>query len=195
MKASKLILLLLLLINFNANSQISPINEKEVVKFFNDLKSNSNLNIEKVSKRILKWHPEDINGIETKENPFFQDSPLVQLDSVKKYFTESDIDFIKTQIPHLNQKDYWEEEKIHQITLIDSLEVNQILLKSISKEKAFNIDVYFFSKPLFSRDLNRVIIKQKYYCGFQCATECIYIYKKQKNGSWKEIYNWNCWSS
>ena len=195
MKNLEFKLLFILLINFNSYSQLSPIKENVVYTFFNDFKLNSNLKIHKVKREINLWLPDDLNGIANEANPFYQTRPLVQFDSVTKYFTKSDIEFIEQQIPFLNKEKFWKQEEMNHITLIDSTEFNLILKKSINKKKYKNNFAYVFSKPLFSKDLNRIIIKELYFCGFQCATECIYIYEKQNNGIWKEISSWNCWSS
>ncbi len=173
-------------------------NENIISFFFSDFKNNSELGIDKVSIQIIQWLPEDINGATNEQDVFyFQKAPLVELDSVTKYFSKEDIEFVKKQIPSLNNNKYWNRKNMEEFTLLDSIGLNIIVKNSISKRKKKHVNnyAYFFSKPLFSKKFDKVIIKQQFYCGFLCATECIYIYEKQENGLWKKISNWSCWSS
>lgn len=158
--------------------------------FFSDFKANSDLEIDKTYNKIIEWSLEEING--TDEKP-----PFVKSDSIKKYFTSNEIDFIKKQLLDLNRNKFWTKKIMSDFTLIDESGLDQIVKNSMSKRKRKHINnyCYLFSIPIFSKDFSKVIIKQEYFCGFLCSTQCIYIYEKQENGLWREITNWECWSS
>ena len=176
------------------------VNDNLISFFFSDFKENSDFEIDKVYKKVIQWHDDELFGNKQELNIHGEYTiALTELDSVKKYFSNEDIDFIKKQIPKVNRHIKWNEKLMSSFTLIDSTELDRIAKNSMSKRKRIrntkNNFAYIFSIPIFSKDFNRVIIQEEYFCGFLCAQTCIYIYEKQENGKWKKLSEWECWAS
>jgi len=112
--------------------------------------------------------------------------------------------FLKIKIEELPSKIFsktnWENDYDRQIVLnvskFDSIFIGQqlsereiinvdtIIKRNInepgSKRKEF-ISIHYI---LFSKDTNKVIIKEQYYCGEDCGRDMTILYKKNKKGEW-----------
>jgi len=121
---------------------------------------------------------------------------LLQNDSLRKYFTKQDIDFVAEQYHGMIQ-DRWQSKDFGHFRIIDTAEVKEIYKISRDlKKRAKYRDNYFYSLsiPFFSLDRKMAVIKTDYNGGFLCETECITLYKITAEGEWAFITEWNCLS-
>jgi hypothetical protein len=153
------------------------------------------LKINKLDSRVSKWTSAQIFGAKGSETSL-NVVGLVAADSLKKYFTKADIDFVCSQFNAAIQSSWSPKDFIH-YKIIDSLEVDKIYKTSMNRKKRkkdMNNNFYRISIPLFSLDRKMAVIKRDYDCGFLCETECFVIYKISAKGEWVSITQWNCLS-
>jgi hypothetical protein len=187
----KKLFLLLLLISAQASS--AQISTKEVALFFEELDKSTDLRINQIDKKVLKWEHEDIyfkdDGV-----PGIVIPGLMSPDSLKKYLSEEDFIFIDLQYKLFHDTS-WRSQNFKNFKLLDESDLDKIYKNSLKRKSRKYQYSYSFSLPLFSEDRKTVIFKQVFYCGFLCSTECIYLYRKSENNIWIEVGFWNCSAS
>ena len=173
------------------------INNKEISRFFEELKLSKRHEIKKVNSQIISWEKEQIFGTKDSIKLFLDyENYLLKNDTINKYLSIHDINYIQRQYLSF-KKANWNLSEFKDFELIDSVEINKILNRSIKKKRRLkNNYAYSFSVPLFSLDKKYVILIEEYYCGFMCSDECIKIYQKIDNSAnWKEIARWSCFAT
>lgn len=124
-----------------------------------------------------------------------------QTDSLNKYFSYTDIEYMKQQFQPEDTAFRWEQKYLKHCRVIQDEEIHKIRAqyskywqlsrmvytsgKTVSKDTLINISknlksFYYFSKPVWTRDSSQVIIKVNTDKTFR-GTERIYIFKKIDN--------------
>ena len=173
------------------------INNKEISTFFEELNLSKRHEIKKINRQIISWEKEQIFGTKDSIKLFLDyEKYLLTNDTINKYLSVNDIDYIQKQYLSF-KKANWNLSEFKDFELIDSVEINKILNRSIKKKRRLkNNYAYSFSIPLFSLDKKYVILIEEYYCGFMCSDQCIKIYQKIDNSAnWKEIAHWSCFAT
>jgi hypothetical protein len=192
------LLCLSILFNFylvvNGQNYSKVISDGEIRTFFAELQSNKSLKIDKVDQIPIRWSDLDlVDQIDSSSDLLWGPTALSH-DSVQKYLDSNDIRFVVDQV-FASENFIWRKSDFRSFSLIDTVGVALIYKKSKKKGRGRNNYCYSFSLPLFSRNKQFVLLRQKYLCGFLCMTECIYFYRKTKNNKWILIDNWQCFSS
>lgn len=173
------------------------INNKEISTFFEELNLSKRHELKKINRQIISWEKEQIFGTKDSIKLFLDyEKYLLTNDTINKYLSVNDIDYIQKQYLSF-KKANWNLSEFKDFELIDSVEINKILNRSIKKKRRLkNNYAYSFSIPLFSLDKKYVILIEEYYCGFMCSDKCIKIYQKIDNSAnWKEIAHWSCFAT
>jgi len=99
-------------------------------------------------------------------------------------FSKEDFIFLTKQMNSL--KDL---KKLNEKYINKNLKKNLIYKAFNSKEKSQypKETIFTICAPLFSKDFSIVAINIKSFCGIECASNEINIYKKQKDNTWKFI--------
>lgn len=182
--------------NGSAQTYSLLIHDDIIEDFFTDLSKDLPHEIIKFNKEIMFWNEKDLYG---EDDTLFQMGELtkgiMQIDSVKIFFTEKDLRYVVKQYDNL-EGESWYPEDFRKFEVIDSIGFQKILSHSYSDKKMGKNYVYTFSVPLFSLNQEYAIVQQEFYCGIECSTFCIYIYKKgDDKKSWKKAASWKCLSA
>jgi len=185
-------------LNLYGQTYNKVITDNQYSNFFDELRKNKNLDIDKVNQKIISWKRSDIYGID--DTTYFIGHTfgrgVLENDSVQKYFSKNDMVFIEEQFEKINDS-LWQEKDFKSFNLIDTSGIRKIHEYSMRKMRIKrNNYAYSFSMPIYSLDRNFVIIQIDYYCGFMCSEQCIHIYQRKPDGkSWKEVTKWGCWAT
>jgi hypothetical protein len=185
--------LVVLVIQSRAQTYSTIIKDSDIITSMTFL--GKTLKINKLDSRIAKWTSGQIFGAMASESSV-KAVGLIADDSLKKYFTKSDIDFICQQFNASIQTNWRQKDFIH-FKIIDSSEIEKVYKTSMNRKKRKkdkNNYFYGLSIPFFSLDRKMAVIKRDYNCGFLCETECIAIYKISAKGEWVFVTQWNCLS-
>ena len=169
------------------------ISDKVIHDFFIKLSKDLPKEIIQLNKEIMDWNEKDLYG---EQDTLYQMGELtkgiMEIDSVKLFFTQKDLKYVEKQYNNL-EDDYWYPEDFRRFEIIDTNGMNRILNHSYSGKKMGKNYAYRFSIPLFSLNQKYAIVQQEYYCGFECSTYCIYMYKRSTDKkSWSEVAKWKC---
>lgn len=176
-----------------AQTYSTIIKDSDIITFITSV--GETLKINKLDSHVSKLTFDQVFGATGSENSV-NVVGFAAPDSLKKYFTKADIDFVCAQLNAAIQTSWSPKDFIH-YKIIDSLEVDKVYKVSMNRKKRKkdkNNYFYRLSIPLFSLDRKMAIIKKDYNCGFLCQTECIAMYKILANGIWGLITQWNCLS-
>ena len=186
------------LISLSATSQTYSllIHDDVIEDFFKDLSKGLPHPILKFNEEIMDWNEKDIYG---EDDTLYQMGELtmgiMQIDSVRIFFTEKDLKYVLKQFDNL-EGERWYHEDFRKFEVIDTMDMQRILSHSYSGKKMGKNYAYTFSVPLFSLNQEYAIIQQEFYCGLECETYCIYIYKQGGDKrSWNKVASWKCLSA
>lgn len=189
---------LLLLISFSASSQTYSllIHDDVIEDFFKDLSKTLPHQILKFNVEIMDWNEKDLYG---EDDTLYQMGELtmgiMQIDSVKLFYTDKDLKYVVKQYDNL-EGEAWYPEDFRKFDVIDTLGMQKILSHSYSDKKMGKNYAYTFSVPLFSLNQEYAIVQQEFYCGIECSTYCIYMYKRSPDRkTWNKWASWKCLSA
>jgi hypothetical protein len=177
--------------NSQAQTYSTIIKDREIITFI--ISIGKALKINKLNSSILELISDQMCGAKAGE-------PISD-DSLKKYFTKRDIDFICEQYHALIQTRWWPKNFVH-FKIIDSFGVKKIYETSVERfyeismnSKKRSKDNYFYSLsiPYFSLDRKMAVIRTAFSGGFLSETECTAIYKMSAKGEWVSISRYSCY--
>ena len=172
------------------------VHDDVIEDFFRDLSKDLPHEIIKFNEEILYWNEKDLYG---EADTLWQMGELtmgiMQIDSVKLFYTEKDLKYVVKQYENL-EGEKWYHEDFKKFDVIDTTGTARILSHSYSDKKMGKNYSYTFSVPLFSLNQEYAIVQQEFYCGLECSTYCIYMYKKGSDKkSWYKVASWKCLSA
>lgn len=177
-------LIVILLLCTNLLSAQTPDNTFDTNAFLKEISRHRNYRIKKVDNRRIEWRKEDFYGFEGEE--YGWDISIFKNDSVKKYFTTADFEYIKQQYER-DTITYWAKNELKSFRLIDSLTCQEIQRDNRTRTRDH---YYAFSTPLYTANGNFVILKEELNCGFMCIIWRIDLYKKDpRTGKWIMVTN------
>jgi hypothetical protein len=118
------------------------------------------------NRPAMEWRPEyDLNTFTKGKNS-----------KVCDFFTPAECEYLMQQAKRDNERE-WKKRMLKKA----GLEVTTRGKK-----------VWQFSTPLFTRDMNRVVINIGWYCGPACGQGCTYIFRREKK-RWANEQKIGCW--
>ena len=182
--------------NLNGQTYSLLVHDDVIEDFFKDLSKTLPHEILKFNVEIMDWNEKDMYG---EDDTIFQMGELtmgiMQIDSVKLFYTEKDLQYVIKQYDNL-EGDEWYPEDFRKFEVIDTFGMAKILSHSYSDKKMGKNYAYTFSIPLFSLNQEYTIMQQEFYCGLECSTYCIYMYKRSNDKkTWGKWASWKCLSA
>jgi hypothetical protein len=135
--------------------------------------------VRRVNSRIVSWDSNDLNAlIPDPASSSFIKGMTVRAQRLDTIFSKADFKSLKEQITALlNLEEAWPKGVLKGVKLVEFKTP-----KIIGKGE----DYWEYSKPLFSLDKKKCIVKINYLCGPLCASWEVILFEKTVAGKWKK---------
>jgi len=184
MKFFIIILLTLLSLPGNTQRYSEIVTNNEISNFLTwFVRNDSAQEIKYVNKDITELDEECFRYMDTMRLPYLPANIFINAYRLDTIFTKADADFFIKQI-RFQKANAW-HLRLGNVKLIKYVSSDEVRWN----REAF----YYFSLPLFSVDMQYVIIDKSCYCGLDCGYGNYFLYRRQSAKSWKKVNAINGW--